>query len=278
MNVTWRLPKAASTGTTCLSCQMVFARASDSVYYWRLTASRSRVGSTLELSADALADVQRYKRALQSHFAPQSPPLEVVFMDCNTFTKGAKHAHIQVFAVATGQGAAIATTIVQYAAAHNMKFDSVDDDWQRHAAGSEYCVMELPVNYRARPYALGGGGGDEDTEEDKQGQFTPGSAGQRWAQGKRVGEGACWRHAPIVVHPAQPHSALRISGAFSVGPSTSGAPVNCVYSNIMLRLPFKLAVARYSPWSSALFHHATASALSEKASGEPVHNKVPNFN
>jgi hypothetical protein len=25
-----------------------------------------------------------------------------------------------------------------------MKFDPVDDDWQRHAAGSEYCVVELP--------------------------------------------------------------------------------------------------------------------------------------
>jgi hypothetical protein len=116
-----------------------------------------------------------------------------------------------------------------------------------------------------------GGGGDEDTEEDKQGQAVLGKGGRKasaWARAR----------VAIVVHPATPHSALRISGTFSVGPSTSGAPVNCVYSNIMLRLPFKLAVARYSPWSSALFHHAAASALSEKASGEPVHNKVPNFN
>ncbi len=102
------------------------------------------MGSTLDLSSEALADVQRYKRVLQTHFASLSPPLEVVFMERNTFTKGAKHAHLQVFAVAAGQGAAIAATIVQYAAAHNMKFDPVDDDWQRHAAGSEYCVVELP--------------------------------------------------------------------------------------------------------------------------------------
>ncbi len=102
------------------------------------------MGSTLELSADAQSDVQRFKRALRSHFAAQSPPLDVLFMERNTFTKGAKHAHIQVFAVAGGQGAAIAATIVQYAGAHNMKFDSVDDDWQRHVTGCEYCVMELP--------------------------------------------------------------------------------------------------------------------------------------
>jgi hypothetical protein len=102
------------------------------------------VGSTLELSAEAQSDVQRFKRALRSHFAAQSPPLDVLFMERNTFTKGAKHAHIQVFAVASGQGAAIATTIVQYAGAHNMRFDSVDEDWQRHVTGCEYCVMELP--------------------------------------------------------------------------------------------------------------------------------------
>ena len=98
----------------------------------------------MDLSAEAVGDVQRYKRALQSHFKCMTPPLEVVFMERNTFTKGAKHAHIQVFAVAAGQGAAIATTIVQYAAAHNMKFDSVDEEWQRHVSGNEYCVVELP--------------------------------------------------------------------------------------------------------------------------------------
>lgn len=102
------------------------------------------MGSTLDLSADGLADVARYKRSLQAYFASLSPPLEVVFMERNTFTKGAKHAHIQVFAVAAGQGGAIAATIVQYGAAHNMKFDSVDEQWQRHVTGNEYCVMELP--------------------------------------------------------------------------------------------------------------------------------------
>ena len=91
-----------------------------------------------------MADVQRFKKALQSYFGSLSPPLDVVFMERNTFTKGAKHAHIQVFAVAAGQGASIATTIVQYAGAHNMKFDSVDEEWQRHVAGNEYCVIELP--------------------------------------------------------------------------------------------------------------------------------------
>ena len=102
------------------------------------------MGSTLDLSADGLADVARYKRSLQSYFASLAPPLDVVFMERNTFTKGAKHAHIQVFAVAAGQGAAMAATIVQYAGAHNMKFDSVDEDWQRHVSGDEYCVVELP--------------------------------------------------------------------------------------------------------------------------------------
>ncbi len=102
------------------------------------------MGCTLDLSAEALADVQRFKKALQSYFGSLSPPLDVVFMERNTFTKGAKHAHIQVFAVAAGQGASIATTIVQYAGAHNMKFDSVDEEWQRHVAGNEYCVIELP--------------------------------------------------------------------------------------------------------------------------------------
>ncbi len=72
------------------------------------------MSSTLDLSAEGVADVARYKRRLQSYFASQSPPLEVVFMERNTFTKGAKHAHIQVFAVAAGQGAAIAATIAQY--------------------------------------------------------------------------------------------------------------------------------------------------------------------
>ena len=102
------------------------------------------MGSTLDLSADGLADVARYKRSLQSYFASLAPPLDVVFMERNTFTKGAKHAHIQVFAVAAGQGAAMAATIVQYAGAHNMKFDSVDEDWQRYVSGDEYCVVELP--------------------------------------------------------------------------------------------------------------------------------------
>ena len=102
------------------------------------------VGCTLDLSADALADVQRYKRALRSYFASLTPALDVVFMERNTFTKGAKHAHIQVFAVAAGQGASIATTIVQYAGAHNMTFDCVEQEWDRHVSGSEYCVIELP--------------------------------------------------------------------------------------------------------------------------------------
>jgi hypothetical protein len=96
------------------------------------------------MSSDALGDVRRYKQDLQSYFASLCPPLEVVFMERNTFTKGAKHAHIQVFAVAAGQGPAVATTIIQYASAQNIKFDSVEEDWQSHAAGSEYCVMELP--------------------------------------------------------------------------------------------------------------------------------------
>ncbi len=81
---------------------------------------------------------------MQSYFASLSPPLDVLFMERNTFTKGAKHAHIQVFAVAAGQGACIAATILQYAAAIGLKFDAVEQEWQRHVTGNEYCVIELP--------------------------------------------------------------------------------------------------------------------------------------
>ena len=116
------------------------------------------MGCTLDLSAEAVADVQRFKQALRSYFSSLSPPLDVVFMERNTFTKGAKHAHIQVFAVAAGQGASIATTIVQYAGAHNMKFDSVDEEWERHVSGNEYCVIELPEGGGVLLHAVQEGG------------------------------------------------------------------------------------------------------------------------